>query len=95
MKTLKPKIAHIIPTMNYGGVEVAIQKSERFKQNFDYKIFTVKNLGKPRIGQKNYIYLIKYIISQKWVPDVIITYGEPYSRANSKNIWLQVVCFLS
>ena len=67
-------LAHIITSMNFGGVEVAIQKSLKdLNKNFDYKIFTVKNVGKPKIGQKNYIYLIKYIISQKWVPDVIIT----------------------
>ena len=43
MKIIKPKVAHIIPSMNYGGVEVAIQKSLKdLNKNFDYKIFTVK-----------------------------------------------------
>ena len=50
----KIKIAHIIPKMNYGGVEIAIQKSFKdLNKIFDYKIVTVKNKGLIDINQEN------------------------------------------
>ena len=53
------KIAHIIPMMNYGGVEVAIQKSYRdLNKKFEYKVFTIKKTGFPNINQKSFIFLI-------------------------------------
>ncbi len=70
----KIKIAHIVPSMNYGGVEVAISKSLPYlKKKFDYKIYTVKNKGILQSEQKNFIHLFKDIIRKKWFPDLIIT----------------------
>ena len=43
----KLKILHILPAMNIGGVEVAVQKSyKNLLLNFDYKISTVLFKGK-------------------------------------------------
>lgn len=68
------KIAHIIPMMNYGGVEVAIQKSYKdLNKNFEYKVFTIKKTGFPYINQKSFVFLIYDIFISKWTPDLIIT----------------------
>ena len=70
----KIKIAHVIPMMNYGGVEVAIQKSYKdLNKSFEYKVFTIKETGLPKINQRSFIFLIYDILVNKWNPDVIIT----------------------
>lgn len=74
-------VAHILPSLDIGGVEVGIQKSLNGLQNsFDYKVFYVKKKGRLNVGQKHVLYLILGIVTRRWCPDVIITslwYAHP------------------
>ena len=67
-------VAHIVPNMNYGGVEVAIHRSfYELNQIFDYKIYTVKKKGIMNVGQRKIISLIFKCFSIKHRPNFIIT----------------------
>lgn len=72
----KLKILHILPAMNIGGVEVAVQKSyKNLLLNFDYKISTVLFKGKLDCQQISLLNFILNLISkkQRWLPDIVIT----------------------
>lgn len=70
----KIQVAHIIPAMNLGGVEVGILRSfEILNDKFDYKIYFIKNFGKLDVGQENFIYLILKMFLSKKRPDIVIT----------------------
>ena len=70
----KINIAHIIPTMNYGGVERAIQKSySELNKIFNYKIITVKAKGPIDLNQDNIFNFIIKIMFKRTSVDVIIT----------------------
>jgi len=70
----KIQIAHIIPKMNYGGVETAIQKSHKeLNALFDYRIFTAKNKGEINIGQQGIITFLLNILFKRYNPDLVIT----------------------
>ena len=68
------KIIHIIPKMNFGGVEIAIQKSYKdLNKIFDYKIVTVKKKGSIDLNQESVISFLLKILFKKIKPDLIIT----------------------
>ena len=59
----KLSIAHILPGMYFGGVEVAILKSlEELKENFDYNIYYVRGKGGLNANQKYFLKLVNHII---------------------------------
>lgn len=69
------RIAHIVPAMAFGGVEVGISRSHaELSQCFDYRIFHV--LRKPGIldcGQKPVMKLLSDLLLGRWRPDVVVT----------------------
>lgn len=81
-------VAHILPSLDIGGVEVGIQKSlDSLQNSFDYKVFYVKKKGCLNVGQKHVLFLILGIVSRRWCPDVIITslwYAHPIGWLFSK-----------
>jgi len=68
------KVAHLVPVMNIGGVEVAINKSkENIRGAVDYKVFYIKSRGPLSSDDRSITYLCWLIINRRWVPDVIVT----------------------
>lgn len=82
------KVAHIVPSMDIGGVEIGIKKSKKeISEFFDYKVFFVKKMGSLKCGQKSIFNLFLLLLSRRWVPDVIVTslwwshiFGEIFQR---------------
>lgn len=70
----KLKIAHIVPAMNIGGVEVAIQRTaSKLRLKFDYQVYFVKSAGPLKVGQTNILNYIKLLLVKSKRPDVVIT----------------------
>ena len=74
MSNTKIQVAHIIPAMVYGGVEIAISKTyKQLNKYFTYDIYYVRYKGEFDIGQKNITALLKNVITGQKKYDVIIT----------------------
>ena len=74
MKKTRHNIAHILPGMYFGGVEVAILKSfEQLNIDFNYEVFFVKGRGKLDSNQQHVLRLIYRIIRNKNDYDLIVT----------------------
>jgi len=76
VKLSKPtlRVAHLIPSMDIGGVEVAIYKSyHKLNDVIDYRVFWIRRSGSLKSNQKAVYRLIIDIILRKWKPDIIIT----------------------
>jgi glycosyltransferase involved in cell wall biosynthesis len=74
MPKAKLTVAHILPGMYFGGVEVAILRSlEELKENFDYNIYYVRGKGGLNANQKYFLKLIYRIIFKRSSPDIIVT----------------------
>ncbi|MDC0226800.1 glycosyltransferase [Alphaproteobacteria bacterium] len=70
----KISVAHIVPNMNYGGVEVGIHRSiDELKEYFHYQVFTVKSKGVMNVNQNNITNLIFKCFFSKHKPQIIIT----------------------
>jgi len=71
---MKRKIAHIVPSMNIGGVEIGIKKSYvDINQEFDYRVFYVKRRGSLDVCQKHVFSLFWLWCKGDWRPDIVIT----------------------
>jgi len=70
----KNSVAHVLPSMNFGGVEVAISKSFRtLNQDFDYKVYYVKEHGTINVNQLPVFELFKNILKGSNYPDILLT----------------------
>jgi len=68
------KIAHIVPSLSTGGVEVGIERScSTLKQHFDYRVFYVRRKGCLDCDQTSIIRLLWLSCTGRWRPDIIIT----------------------
>lgn len=71
---MKKRIAHIVPSMAIGGVEVAVQRSlPVLNAELDYRIFYVRRKGVLQCGQEPVWRLFWYVLCGHWRPDVVIT----------------------
>ena len=74
MNKAKPNIAHILPGMYFGGVEVAILKSYRaLSQEYNYEVFYVREEGTLEVGQTWVFPLVCRTLFTKKKPDLILT----------------------
>ncbi|MES2720037.1 MAG: glycosyltransferase family 4 protein [Pseudomonadota bacterium] len=75
MRKQRLRVAHIVPTMSCGGVEVGISRSyAELCRHFDYRIFHV--LPAPGIldcGQRPVMQLLRDLLLGRWRPDVVVT----------------------
>ena len=70
----RPSIAHVLPGMYFGGVEVAILKSyQALNQELDYDVYFVRSKGELDVGQSSFIKLLKSILIEGKYPDLILT----------------------
>lgn len=66
------RVFHFIPSLDIGGVELAIEKSlPDLRQNLDIRIFYVKRRGSLDVGQMPWWWALKNIFVAR--PDVVIT----------------------
>lgn len=73
-RVVRRRVAHIVPGMNIGGVEVAIARSfSEFNEPWDYRVFYVREKGRIRIGQRHVLSLICSTILRRWIPEVVIS----------------------
>lgn len=70
----RPSIAHVVPGMYFGGVEVGILKSyQALNQEFDYDVYFVRKKGELDVGQSSSAKLLKRVLIERKRPDLIIT----------------------
>jgi glycosyltransferase involved in cell wall biosynthesis len=68
------RVAHIVPSMNVGGVEMAIYRtSSALNKAFDYKVYCVKSQGSLEAGQHKFRDYLKCLLSPASRPDVVLT----------------------
>lgn len=69
------RIAHIVPAMTFGGVEIGISRSyTELNQMFDYRVFHVlRQPGALDCGQQPVMLLLRDILLGRWRPDVVVT----------------------
>lgn len=74
MPVKKIRVAHLVPGMVFGGVEVAILKSYPYlNELFDYDVFYVRKKGELNVGQRNvFSMLLDWLIKEK-PHDLVIT----------------------
>lgn len=74
MHHARPSIAHILPGMHFGGVEVAILKSyKELNKDFDYNVYFVRKRGELDVGQSPLISLLKLVFIQRTPPDLVLS----------------------
>lgn len=82
MSMRRLKVAHIVPSMLIGGVEIAIQRSfSQLQSIFDYRVFWVKRRGTLDVPARQVCVLIGHILTGKWRADVVVTslwYAHPF-----------------
>lgn len=71
----RPRVAHIVPSMTLGGVEVGVTRSyEELCLSFDYRVFHVlRTPGELECGQRHIFTFFKEVLSGKWRPDLVVT----------------------
>ena len=68
------RVAHVLPTMGIGGVEVAIERSyQALNDVIDYRVFTVRGRGPIESGQRSVASLLVGALTGNWRPDVVVT----------------------
>ncbi len=81
----KMKVAHILPSLNIGGVEIAVKRSlAQLQRHFDYRVFTVRGRGCLECGQRSILRLLWNIIRNQWRPEVVVTslwWAHPFGYA--------------
>lgn len=71
---MKKFVAHIVPSLNIGGVEVAVVRSyEALNAEIDYRVFYVRRKGELQCGQESVWRLFHHMIRNGRRPDVVIT----------------------
>lgn len=74
MSIKKIKIAHIVPGMVFGGVEVGILKSYPcLSEKFDYDVFFVRKKGELDVGQRSVFFMLKMWVMQNKRHDLVLT----------------------
>ena len=69
-----PRVAHIVPAMLIGGVEVAIARSHgNLNKSIDYRIYYVRKRGSLECGQRHVSSLVWTCLTGSWRPDVLVT----------------------
>ncbi len=69
-----PRVAHIVPAMLIGGVEVAIARSHgHLNESIDYRIYYVRKRGSLDCGQRHVSSLVWTCFTGSWRPDVLVT----------------------
>lgn len=69
-----PRVAHIVPAMLIGGVEVAIARSHgHLNESIDYRIYYVRKRGSLDCGQRHVSSLVWTCLTGSWRPDVLVT----------------------
>ena len=69
-----PRVAHIVPAMLIGGVEVAIARSHgNLNESIDYRIYYVRKRGSLDCGQRHVSSLVWTCLTGSWRPDVLVT----------------------
>jgi glycosyltransferase involved in cell wall biosynthesis len=70
----RPRVAHIVPAMDIGGVEVAISRSYQYlNDSIDYRVFYVRKRGSLNCGQAHVARLVWNCLTGGWRPDVVVT----------------------
>ncbi len=70
----KIRVAHIVPSLDIGGVEIGILKSRiALQDKLDYRVFFVKKEGSLTVTQLSVFRLLFEILKGSWKPDVVIT----------------------
>ena len=68
------RVAHIVPSMNVGGVEMAIYRtSAALNKEFEYNVYCVKSQGNIVAGQLKLRDYIKALVRFQHKPDVVVT----------------------
>ncbi len=81
---MRISVAHIVPSMSHGGVEIGIERSLREMQTaFDYRVFTVRRRGSLKCNQQGVLRLLWSYIRAEWRPTIVITslwWAHPFGR---------------
>lgn len=68
------RVAHIVPAMVIGGVEVGIARShDHLNESIDYRIFYVLRRGDLNCGQQHVIKLLWTCLTGRWRPSAVVT----------------------
>lgn len=68
------RVAHIVPSMNVGGVEMAIYRTSiALNEAFDYKVYCVKSQGSLAVNQHKLRDYLKCLLNPASKPDVVLT----------------------
>jgi len=68
------KVAHIVPSMNLGGVEVAIYRTvAMLNRAFDYKVYYVKARGTLDVEQQGISAFFLSLFKHSARPDIVVT----------------------
>jgi len=92
---MKKKVFHFVPSLDIGGVEIAIEKSlPELRRKFDISIFYVKRPGSLHVGQLPWWRALRNIFISR--PDVVITslwWAHPFGFL-FKLTGVRWVCFI-
>jgi glycosyltransferase involved in cell wall biosynthesis len=70
----RPRVAHIVPAMDIGGVEVAISRSYQYlNHSIDYRVYYVRKRGSLNCGQRHVASLVWTCLTGGWRPDIVVT----------------------
>lgn len=70
----KMKVAHVLPGLDVGGVEVAVQRSlAELSASYDYRLFYVRRHGGLELGQRHVSFLLWNLLRGSWRPDAVLT----------------------
>jgi len=68
------RVAHVVPALGIGGVEVGIVRSlPVLRAQFDYRVFFVRRPGELACGQRSVVSLCADILRDGFRPDAVIT----------------------
>jgi glycosyltransferase involved in cell wall biosynthesis len=68
------RVAHVVPALNIGGVETAIERSlSEMRVRFDYRVFTVRGRGVLSCDQRGVLTLLLHALRGSWRPQIVIT----------------------
>lgn len=68
------RVAHIVPEMFIGGVEVAIARSYwKLNESVDYRIYYVRDRGSIECAQRHVLSLFWSVLNGSWRPNVVVT----------------------
>lgn len=92
---MKKKVFHFLPSLDMGGVEIAVEKSiAHLRQQIDISVFYVRRHGSLEVGQVSWRYAIKHIFKSR--PDVVVTslwWAHPFGLL-FKLVGVRWICFI-